>query len=142
MKVNSILLYFVGRKVLVLWPEPGCLSLADERDFHLHGIAVPLGIGVSSSWIISVACAFARRAPCARLEFKTTPKSFVYDCTISIVQFVFALILFLLQNFLFPPGFNASGLTPGKCLHYELCGDSVSVVLCIFVLTSAVLPLF
>lgn len=64
MKLDSILLYFVGRKVLVLWPEPGCLGLADKRDFHLHGIGVPLGIGVSSWWFITVACALARSSMC------------------------------------------------------------------------------
>lgn len=47
MKLDSILVTLVGRKVLVLWPGSGCLGLPDKRDFPLHGIAVPLGIGVS-----------------------------------------------------------------------------------------------
>lgn len=36
MKLDSILLSFMGRQVLILWPESGHLGLTEDEDFHLH----------------------------------------------------------------------------------------------------------
>lgn len=36
MKLDSILLSFMDRQVLILWPESAHLGLTKEEDFHLH----------------------------------------------------------------------------------------------------------
>lgn len=36
MKLDSVLLSFMGRQVPVLFPESGHLGLTEDEDFHLH----------------------------------------------------------------------------------------------------------